>query len=190
MKYKVSRSTLTLVGVGVVGLVFGYFTGREHLKYELRSALQSAQEGIASAFGGHLNGVRSESKKNIPAPKVVKEPEPISVVLIKKSNRKGDFRNSVITTCTFNNLTSKDIRAFEGSLGYTDILDNNILTSRVVITTPLKVNESMEWSGSLDCNPFMDDHQKLRNTEQEDLKIIFTVKKILFADGTTKEYDD
>jgi hypothetical protein len=46
--------------VGLVGLVLGYFGGREHLKYEIRqTALSAAQmlsqgfsEGLASSFGG------------------------------------------------------------------------------------------------------------------------------------------
>jgi len=40
----------------VVSLAVGYFAGREHLKYEVQTALQSAAEnlsqGLSSAFGG------------------------------------------------------------------------------------------------------------------------------------------
>ena len=39
----------------LVGLLIGYFAGREHLKYEMRSAFESAAEGLSdslsSAFG-------------------------------------------------------------------------------------------------------------------------------------------
>lgn len=42
--------------VGVVALAVGYFAGREHLKYEMRSALSKAgeafQEGLQNAFRG------------------------------------------------------------------------------------------------------------------------------------------
>src|SRR5271169_4793976 len=42
--------------VGLIGLAVGYFVGREHLKYEMRSTVQSAtqelQRGIGSAFSG------------------------------------------------------------------------------------------------------------------------------------------
>jgi hypothetical protein len=41
----------------VVGIGIGYFVGREHLKYEMRSAFESAAEGfqesISSAFGSN-----------------------------------------------------------------------------------------------------------------------------------------
>jgi len=40
-----------------LGILIGYFAGREHLKYEMRSAFESAAEGISeslsSAFGGN-----------------------------------------------------------------------------------------------------------------------------------------
>ena len=35
----------------LVGVLIGYFAGREHLKYEMRTAFQSAAEGISSVFG-------------------------------------------------------------------------------------------------------------------------------------------
>ncbi len=41
----------------LLGILIGYFAGREHLKYEMRSAFESAAEGISEslslAFGGN-----------------------------------------------------------------------------------------------------------------------------------------
>ena len=40
----------------LLGVIIGYFAGREHLKYEMRTAFESAaeelSEGLSSAFGG------------------------------------------------------------------------------------------------------------------------------------------
>jgi hypothetical protein len=33
-----------------IGIAIGYFAGREHIKYEMRSAFQSAAEGISESF--------------------------------------------------------------------------------------------------------------------------------------------
>ena len=42
-----------LVAAALVGLVIGYFVGREHLKYEMRTALSAASAGIADAFSSN-----------------------------------------------------------------------------------------------------------------------------------------
>jgi hypothetical protein len=50
------RKTLGYIAAGLVGLVISYFGGREHLKYEMQSALQSTvgemQKKFSSNFGG------------------------------------------------------------------------------------------------------------------------------------------
>lgn len=60
------NSKLTLVGAVLVGIVIGYFLGREHVRYELRSALSA---GFAEAFGtsGRADsGAASETKRILP----------------------------------------------------------------------------------------------------------------------------
>lgn len=48
--------TVTFLIALIIGLTLGYFAGREHIKYELRSAFQSAatdmSDGLKQAFGG------------------------------------------------------------------------------------------------------------------------------------------
>lgn len=50
----VSNQILKFVAVAVVSLAIGYFAGREHLKYEMRSAFSTAAEelkqGLSKAF--------------------------------------------------------------------------------------------------------------------------------------------
>ncbi len=54
-KIVMNRSAGIVVAV-LLGLVVGYFAGREHVKYEMRTALSSAAEqfaqGLSNAFGG------------------------------------------------------------------------------------------------------------------------------------------
>ena len=53
-----NRSAGTVVAV-LLGLVVGYFAGRENVKYEMRAALKSAaeefSEGLSNAFGSKSN---------------------------------------------------------------------------------------------------------------------------------------
>lgn len=62
-----NRSAGIVVAV-LLGLVVGYFAGREHLKYEMRTALTSAaegfSEGLSNAFGGSSKDDSEETEKN------------------------------------------------------------------------------------------------------------------------------
>ncbi|MFQ5663697.1 MAG: hypothetical protein ACE5HL_07690 [Terriglobia bacterium] len=49
---KPERHHWYLVAVAAVSLVVGYFAGREHVKYEIRSAMQDALSGVSGILGG------------------------------------------------------------------------------------------------------------------------------------------
>lgn len=173
-------------------LIVGYFVGREHLKYQMRSAMQDAvkemQSGFASALGGNTD--QEESK----APETPAEDQPLTVELLKKGFSPKDLDNSkfeedVTFTLNFANKTGKDIRAFDGVLEFTDLLGNRIIASKVEINERVAQGASLNWDGALEYNQFMNDHERLRSEPKENLKVAFHANKVLFADNTTKEYD-
>jgi len=45
-----------------IGLIIGYFSGREHVKYELRQTLQTAAEGITRNFDKTINSAQNKTK--------------------------------------------------------------------------------------------------------------------------------
>jgi hypothetical protein len=102
--------------------------------------------------------------------------------------RAGDFEANVTFQLLINNDTGEDIRAFDGNLTFTDLLDNEIFTGKLTINKPLMANSTLNWNGTLKYNQFIDTHNRLRNEQFENLKIRFTPRKILFANGNTKEY--
>jgi hypothetical protein len=179
----------------VLGLIVGYFAGREHLKYELRQTFQAAADGVkktlSSAAGVGPTSSESE-KKETPAPKP-KEPSPFSVTLVKKGFQAADYSVDIKAAITFevnfDNLTGKDIRAFDGSLTFTDLLDNTILSAKLAINDPVSSGSQLDWSGQLGYNQFIDKHERLKNEEFQNLKVRFDVKKILFSDGSVKEFE-
>lgn len=176
----------------VVALVVGYFAGREHIKYELRQTFQAAAEGVTKSFGAALGGKETEQKKESPLAKP-KEPAPLSVTLNRKSFREANYsagvQDAITFAVTFNNLTGKDIRAFDGTLTFTDLLENQILSAGLAINDPVSSGSQLEWSGELAYNQFIDRHQRLRNEDFQNLKIRFYTKKILFSDGSVKEFE-
>lgn len=46
-----------------IGLIIGYLAGREHLKYEMRSALLSAAEEVSESFSSAFGGSGSSDRR-------------------------------------------------------------------------------------------------------------------------------
>jgi hypothetical protein len=185
------RNAVAYVAVAVVGVGIGFFAGREEMKYEIRSAFQDVQKGIASVLGGGSTSTRTETQAP-PAPKI-HEPAPIGIKLVKKgfkpSNpRASDYEDDITLEFGLTDLTNKDIRAFDGTVVFSDLLDNTLMSISLAVNDPVKAGDTLDWSGGIKYNQFIDAHQRLRNTEQQNIKVSFKTKKILFADGTTTEY--
>lgn len=125
-------------------------------------------------------------------PATPKEPEAFNVMLRRKAFRKADYmagiQDAITIAVTFTNVSGQDIRAFDGVLEFTDLLDNEILSAKVAINERVAAQSSLDWNGEIAYNQFMDSHQKLRNENLENMKVTFRTRKILFADGTTKEF--
>jgi len=176
----------------IIGLIVGYFTGREHVKYELRQTFKAAADGVRKSFGTALGGIGSE-KKAEPLPSKTKVPSPFSAVLINKEFQEADFgvgiRDAIIFSVNFKNLTGKDIRAFDGKLIFTDLLDNIILSSGLAVNDPVASGSQIEWTGEIVYNQFIDRHQRLKNADIKNIKIIFNANKILFSDGSARDLE-
>jgi hypothetical protein len=122
-----------------------------------------------------------------------KLPPPLQVMLVSKGFKASniqarDFEDDILIKLKFTNVLDKDIRAFDGVLTFTDILDNEILSSKIAINEELRAGLDLTWKGSLKYNQFMNGHQRLRDEQEKNVKVKFFTRKILFADGTSKEY--
>jgi len=130
-----------------------------------------------------------------PAPKLPKQAEapPLSVELISKNYRPSNWRNSeyrdnLSIQVKFKNLTTGDIRAFDGALVFKDLLDNHILSARIEINEPIKLGSELTWDGEIAYNQFLAGHQRIRSEPLENLKIDFVPGKVLFFDGKLVEF--
>jgi tRNA(Phe) wybutosine-synthesizing methylase Tyw3 len=152
------------------------------------SAAAKNQDGLGSPLSRKL--VTNESTTPSVAEKL---PLPLQVALVSKGFKASniqarDFEDKITIEIAITNVLDKDIRAFDGVLTFTDLLDNAIFSSKIAINEPLKAGSVLSWKGEIKYNQFIDTHQRLRNEQQKNLKIRFTTRKILFADGTSKEY--
>jgi DUF2939 family protein/uncharacterized protein DUF4339 len=126
------------------------------------------------------------------APPAPVEPARLKINLMSKTFKPAnpsasDYQAELRFSISIANQDAKDIRAFDGVLTFTDLLGNNIFSSKIAINDPIGAGRSIVWNGGVKYNQFMDDHQRLRNESQDNLKIKFVSRKILYSDGTSIE---
>lgn len=135
---------------------------------------------------------RQSTKDPTVSPRNTANPPTFKVVLRNKDFRQDDermYQNIITINLAFTNITGKDVRAFDGILEFTDLLNNEIHSARVTINEQITAGATLEWTGNLDYNKYIDSHQRLRNEKIENIKVYFKTHKILFSDGTTQEFE-
>jgi len=78
------------------------------------------------------------------------------------------------------------IKRLDGALTFTDLLDNHIISVKLAINELIEAAAKMRWSSTIKFNQFIDGHQRLKNAQQDGLKVEFVARKILFAEGSVK----
>jgi hypothetical protein len=148
--------------------------------------LSKAGQSVASAQS-NLDTAPRTSKE------VAAEPSPLEISLISKGFKRAnaramDFEDDITFGLRIKNVSKKDIRAFDGVITFTDLLDNEILSSQLTINDPVCADSVVSWSGSIKYNQFLERHQRLRNEDQANIKLKFKPRKVLFKDGNAKVF--
>lgn len=188
-----AQQIASYVLVGLIGAAVGYFAGREHVKYELRTAVQSAVQASFPVAAEKPSAVESGKQAPPPAPKPT-QPAPLALTLTSKgfksaNPRNNDYEDDITLVLLVKNLTEKDIRAFDGALIFTDLLDNEIMRIHLAINEPIQADSSVVWEGGIQYNQFFESHKRLRAEAQQNIKTVFMPKKVLFSDGSVNNYD-
>ena len=92
-----------------------------------------------------------------------------------------------VSVGTYMRKRNLQIKRLDGALTVTDLLDNHIISVKLAINESIEAAAKMRWSGTIKFNQFVDGHQRLKNAQQDGLKVEFVARKILFADGSVKE---
>ncbi|MCK1328630.1 DUF2939 domain-containing protein [Bradyrhizobium sp. CW9] len=119
-------------------------------------------------------------------------PSPFKVSLTRKGFKNSDptnrdYEDDITFSVAIENTGQRNIRAFDGTLTFTDLLDNEIHSSVLAINEPVGGGATLVWNGRLKYNQFIDAHQRLRSASFENLKIKFIPRKLLFADGSMEQ---
>ncbi len=114
----------------------------------------------------------------------------VGVRLLSKTYVPSDFRatryeDSLRLEFEYSNYSEKEIRAFTGTVVFSDIFERPFHRVTLTVDDPIPARRSIrDAEKALETNQFSDEHQQLIATDLEDLTVDFEVKSILFADGT------
>lgn len=107
----------------------------------------------------------------------------IAVSLISKDNNVNDVTETLNIKFNLHNNTSKDIRAFRGTIIFKnvfgDILKRYLLECNILIAA----HQSISYTAQVKYDPFIENDVKLLDINIEDLKFDFEPKLILFDNG-------
>lgn len=173
--------------VAVVVFLVGFFLGREHVKYQIRSGIQEAftelGEGLNDVFGGGSEATETKQEKKKKTGK-----QPISIALLDKGMKKVNYSDVITIDLEFTNNLDKDIKAFIGTVTFYDLFDREIMPVNITYEDGVEAGGTATWEGSIDYNQFMDDHQRLASIEFENVSIVSEITQVVFADGTKEDY--
>lgn len=184
-----SFAWVAYAGTAALALGVGFFGGYMYANYQMMRALA----GAVGAVAGAATASTASPSSPPPAQKVPKVAPIITAELVAKTFRDRDYSatpivtDAILLTVAFRNSSDKAVRAFDGKITFTDLLDHPIFTSSVSISDPIEANGAMTWKGAVEFNQFMSDHKQLRHASITDMKTKFEQGKVLFTDGTTLE---
>jgi hypothetical protein len=87
--------------------------------------------------------------------------------------------------CAYQNTSSKDIRAFQGTVHFNDLFGDSIFKINIKVSDPVAAGEKGVWDGSMHFNEFIDGQKRLAATSLSDMKVEWSPRTLIFADGTT-----
>lgn len=111
----------------------------------------------------------------------------LSVNLVDKGYTEVNYSDYITMKFTFNNKSSKNIRAFSGKVVIYDLFDEEITSVGIAYDDPVPAKSKVNWDAQTDYNQFLDSDKKFKNKDLEDLKIKWVPEKIIFEDGTTSK---
>lgn len=111
----------------------------------------------------------------------------LTVAMFDKGYTEYDYQDYLTYGIVYENKSDKDIRAIKGSITINDLFDSKIKSISIVEDDGIPAGETLKMTYTTDYNQFMDEDTRLRNKDLEDLKVVWTPEKIIFADGTSLE---
>lgn len=102
----------------------------------------------------------------------------------KASIESGEFLDKILLSFTFENRSTKDIRAFQGTAIFKDLFGTKIRDIQLTIDEGIKAGHRVNWNGEVGYNEFIPAQRKFRDTDLKNMKYEWKPEAIIFADGS------
>jgi hypothetical protein len=96
----------------------------------------------------------------------------------------GEMPDTLALECSFKNEFPKTIRAFKGSIRFSDLFHHHIMSMEVTIELSIPTMKSKTWNGASSYNQFIDTHVRLGSINLSDLNYELEVETVVFTDGS------
>lgn len=111
----------------------------------------------------------------------------LTVTVFDKGYDEYDYQEYLTYKFAFKNNGDKDIRAFKGTVVFTDLFDQEIKSLNLTYDEGVPALKAVNYNATTGYNQFMDEDTRLRSKDIKDIKVVWKPEKILFTDGTTLE---
>lgn len=174
-----------------ISLLAGYFIGREHMKYEIKNVIIAGAESVAKGFSNEFlrNPLEKEKDSNVMPTKKLDYKTVLPVKILDKRFVDEKYQDYIFISLQFKNNLKQDIRAYQGVLEISDVLENEIISIKLKNQEVVRKEESFIWEGSINYNQFISSHIELRNTPLKDLNIKFFLNKVIYVDGSNEIFN-
>lgn len=103
----------------------------------------------------------------------------------------GRFSDELYFRFTIGNDTERNIRALTGDVVFSDLFDREIERLGITINDPIADGARIRFEDFFfDINQFIDSHERVFNTDLEDMIVTLDVESIIFEDGTRVDASD
>ncbi len=109
----------------------------------------------------------------------------IEVAVYDKGFQKIDWQDYITFKFAFENKSEKDIRAFKGTVIFTNLFDEEVYSINLTYDQAIPALRTVTWNAQTDFNPYLDKDVLLKSKSLDDLKIKWNPEKIIFTDNST-----
>ena len=114
----------------------------------------------------------------------------LAVSFLGKEFAAVEGKDYITLSLTYQNRSDKDVRAFKGLLEFSDLFGEPLLQASLSEDHALAAGEVRAVRRSLDYDPSLDAHRRLRDAGPESVRVEWQPQRIMFADGTSLEVEE
>ena len=166
-----------------IGLICGYFAGREHLKWEMASALQSAANAIVGEVG------TKDSTRSTPPSNSVQKRSPLVVTSWSYFAGEDELQEYYSITITLENRGQKGIKLVDGSLDFYDLLDKYLYGIELPRDMEIPAGERFVSTGRYAINSFASSAGRMKQMDKTDIRAKLSIAKLVYDNNAVESFE-